>query len=101
MKKLDPNRYYKLVSLGERDAWAQRTASDSILGAILRPTLGRIHTPRDRDRWMGSFDIIQRSQWGHPSISPITLLNAKLHLVPHNQQEKIDESRLNATAARS
>ena len=102
MKKLDTNRYYKLIGLSKRDVWSKRKASDSILGVILCPTDEHTHPSRDcKGHWLGSFEVIQPSQWGRPAISPIALIGAKLRLIPRNQMEKIDESRQHATAARS
>ena len=93
MRKLDPNRYYKLVGLCKSCAWADRPTSSSIIGAILRPV--DIHTSpsrRDKRYWTGRFEVIKRSQWDRPNLPSMTMVGAKLRLIPRSQMEKIDEN---------
>ena len=99
MKTLDQSRYYKIVGLNPASAWAAHPGT-SIMGTIVRPEsptndLPRLHSD---GLWHGWFKIKKPSQWKWPGVDEdIFICGVKLHLVPPNQQEKIDaESRLNA-----
>lgn len=91
MKKLDPNRYYKIKEVSSKSPWYHKLTRDRtycIVGAIIRPTgdqrLGN-------DGWWGYYEVMVGDPWDYLTAGQCHHFGGlKLRLIPPNQQEKID-----------
>ena len=102
MKTLDTSRYYKIVGLAPGSSWVSNDRP--AIGAIVQVREGNKRLPHEEPTglWRGWFRVMKPSQWDWPPLGQnVFICGVKLHLIPRTQQEKIDELRRNATAARS